>query len=98
MVCILLTRYIVHVYQYWMYGRGQEGTFLAWIDQRGCRSSKGVDYDILAQGINRIDRILIPSKYTLFFRSSTTKNSGVKHVWHRAILRWVTDRKVFLGE
>jgi hypothetical protein len=30
MVCILLTRYIVHVYQYWMYGRGQEGTFLAW--------------------------------------------------------------------
>jgi hypothetical protein len=49
-----------------MYGRGQEGTFLAWIDQQGCRSSKGVDYDILAQGINRIDRILIPSKYTFF--------------------------------
>jgi hypothetical protein len=76
----------------------KRGHFWLGIDQRGCLSSKRVDYDILAQGINRIDRILIPSKYTFFFRSSTTKNSGVKHVWHGAILRWVTDRKVFLGE
>jgi hypothetical protein len=44
----------------------KRGHFWLGIDQRGCRSSKGVDYDILAQGINRIDRILIPSKYTFF--------------------------------
>jgi hypothetical protein len=30
---------------------GQEGTFLAGVDRRGCQSSKGVDYDILIQGL-----------------------------------------------
>jgi hypothetical protein len=41
MVYILLTRCTIHIYQYWMYGRDQEGTFLAWIDQQGRQSSKG---------------------------------------------------------
>jgi hypothetical protein len=35
---------------------------------------------------NRINRILISSRYTLFFESSSVKNSGVKHVWSEAIL------------
>jgi hypothetical protein len=30
MVCMLLTRHTICVCQYWMYGHGQEGTFLAW--------------------------------------------------------------------
>jgi hypothetical protein len=30
---------------------GQEGTFLAGVDRRGYQSSKGVDYDILTQGL-----------------------------------------------
>jgi hypothetical protein len=41
MVRMLLTRRTVRVGQYWMYGRGQEGMFLAWVDRRGHRSSKG---------------------------------------------------------
>jgi hypothetical protein len=46
---------------------------------------QAVHYDILAQGFNMIDRILIPLMY-IFFRSSTIKNSKVKHVWAEAIL------------
>jgi hypothetical protein len=53
--------------------------------------------DILDQGINRIDRILIQLRYTFFFESPTAKNSGVKRVWPEAISGWVTDLKVFLG-
>jgi hypothetical protein len=30
MVHMLLTGRMIHVCQYWMYGRSQEGTFLAW--------------------------------------------------------------------
>jgi hypothetical protein len=30
MLCMLLTECMVCVCQYWMYGHGQEGTFLAW--------------------------------------------------------------------
>jgi hypothetical protein len=30
MVRMLLTEHMVHVCQYWMYGRSQEGTFLTW--------------------------------------------------------------------
>jgi hypothetical protein len=51
MVRMLLTGRMVRVGQYWMYGRGQEGMFLAWVDRRGHRSSKGVDCDILTQGL-----------------------------------------------
>jgi hypothetical protein len=32
--------------------------------------------EILAQRLNRIDRILIPPRYTFFSRSPTVKNSG----------------------
>jgi hypothetical protein len=53
--------------------------------------------DILAQGFNRTDKILIPPRYTFFFRSPTAKNSGVKRAWPGAILGWVTDLKVFSG-
>jgi hypothetical protein len=42
-----------------------------------------------------IDRILIPPSYTFFCGSPPAKNSGVKRVWPRAILGWVTDREVF---
>jgi hypothetical protein len=48
-----------------------------------------------ASRFNRIDRILIPLRYTFFFRSSTEKNSEVKRIRPRVILGWVTDRKVF---
>jgi hypothetical protein len=47
--------------------------------------------------LNRIDRILIPSRYTFFSESSTVKNSRVKRVWLGAISGWVTDREVFPG-
>jgi hypothetical protein len=67
------------------------------VDRRGCQSSKGVDCDILAQVFNRIDRILIPQKYTIFSRSPTAKNSRVKHAWPGAILGWVIVRKTFTG-
>jgi hypothetical protein len=41
MIHMFLTGRTVHVCQYWTYGRGQEGTFLAWgFDRRGRRSSK----------------------------------------------------------
>jgi hypothetical protein len=50
------------------------------VDRRERRSSKGVDCDILAQYFNMIDRILIPSRYTFFYKSPTIKNSGVKRV------------------
>jgi hypothetical protein len=49
------------------------------VDQRIHRSSKGVHCDILAQGFNRIDRMLITPRYTFFSGSPTVKNSGVKH-------------------
>jgi hypothetical protein len=42
-----------------------------------------------------IDRILIPTRYIFFFESPPAKNPGVKRAWLRAILGWVTDRKVF---
>jgi hypothetical protein len=66
---------------------------------------RGVDCDILTQGLiglieycfakKRIDRILIPSRYTFFSGSPTTKNYEVKRAWPEAILGWVTEREVF---
>jgi hypothetical protein len=52
MVRILLTGHTVCISQYWTYGRGQEGTFLA----RGSLTRTSVSYgvvdcDILTQGI-----------------------------------------------
>jgi hypothetical protein len=46
--------------------------------------------------LNRIDRILIPARYT-FFGSPPAKNYRVKRAWPGAILGWVTDREIFLG-
>jgi hypothetical protein len=45
--------------------------------------------------LNRIDRILIPLRYTFFFGSPPAKNPDVKRVWPGAISGPVTDRKVF---
>jgi hypothetical protein len=42
--------------------------------------------------LNRIDRILIPPRYTFFFGSSPVKNPGVKRAWPGAISGWVTDQ------
>jgi hypothetical protein len=46
---------------------------------------------------NRIDRILIPPRYTFFSESAPAKNSEVKRAWPRAISGWMTDREVFPG-
>jgi hypothetical protein len=51
--------------------------------------------DILAQGFHMIYRILIPSRYTFFSESPTTKKFGVKCAWLKAILEWVTNQEVF---
>jgi hypothetical protein len=47
--------------------------------------------------LNRIDRILIPPRYTFFSESTPAKNSGVKHAWPEAISGWATDWEVFPG-
>jgi hypothetical protein len=46
-------------------------------DQRGRRFSKGVDCDILAQGFNRIDRILIPPRYDFFPEAQLQRTLGL---------------------
>jgi hypothetical protein len=56
---------------------------------------RGVDCNI--PRLNRINSILIPPSYNFFSGSLTTKNSGVKRAWPRAISGWVTDREVFPG-
>jgi hypothetical protein len=66
------------------------------VDRRGRRSSKGVDYDILAQGLIG----LIEYSYHQgipFSGSPPAKNSGVKRAWPEAISGWVTDWEVFSG-
>jgi hypothetical protein len=45
--------------------------------------------------LNRIDRILILSRYTFFSESSHVKNFRVKRAWPGAISGWVTNREVF---
>jgi hypothetical protein len=47
-------------------------------------------------GLNRIDRIFIPSSYIFFSRIPTAKSSEVKRIWLGAISGYVTDTKVFL--
>jgi hypothetical protein len=47
--------------------------------------------------LNRIDRILILSRYTFFSRNPIVKNFGVMHAWLGAILGWVTEWEVFPG-
>jgi hypothetical protein len=48
MIRMLLTGRMVCVCQYLAYERGQDGTLLACIDRWRLRSSKEVDFDILA--------------------------------------------------
>jgi hypothetical protein len=67
------------------------------VARRGRRSSKGGGLRHPYSRLNRIDRILIPPRYTLFFGSPPAKNSGVKCAWPGAISGWVTNREVFLG-
>jgi hypothetical protein len=62
------------------------------VDRRGCRSSKGVDCDILAPGmgypgprLNRINRVIISTRCILFFRKPIPKNLQVKRDWLGAI-------------
>jgi hypothetical protein len=71
--------HMVCISQYWTYERGQEGTFLtSGVTDGDIGLLRGVDCENLAQDFNSIDRILIPPRYTFFFGSQTTKNSGVK--------------------
>jgi hypothetical protein len=56
----------------------KRGRSMLGVDRRRCRSSKRVDCDILTEGFNRIERILIPPRYTFFSGSPTIKNSRVE--------------------
>jgi hypothetical protein len=58
---------------------------------------KGGGLRHLGSRLNRIDRILIPLRCTIFSRSPPVKNSRVKRAWLGAILGWVTNREVFPG-
>jgi hypothetical protein len=49
------------------------------VDRRGRRSFKGVSVWHPSPGLNRIDRILISIRYTLFFESSYPKS--LKYLW-----------------
>jgi hypothetical protein len=62
------------------------------VDRRGCRSSKGVDCDILAPGmgysgprLNRINRVIISIRCIFFFGNLSRKNLQVKRAQLRAI-------------
>jgi hypothetical protein len=46
---------------------------------------RGLNCDLLVQGFNRIDGILIPPRYIFFSGSTTVKNFGVKRAWLEAI-------------
>jgi hypothetical protein len=46
--------------------------------------------------LNRIDIILIPSRYIFFSRSPTVKNSVVKHIWFEGSSGWVSNGEVFV--
>jgi hypothetical protein len=70
------------------------GSLLGWMTVTRAMST-GEKCDILVEGFNRIDRILIPPRNTFFFGSPTTKNSRFKQAWPRTILGWVMDREVF---
>jgi hypothetical protein len=69
----------------------REGSWIK-VDQRGCRSSKGVDCDIVAPGmgypgprLNRINRVFISTRCIFFFGSLSRKNLQVKCAWLGAI-------------
>jgi hypothetical protein len=68
------------------------------VDRRGCRSSKGLDCDILAPGMviswpNRINRVSISTRCIFFFGSLSRKNLQVKRDWLGAIWNgWPTEK------
>jgi hypothetical protein len=47
--------------------------------------------------LNRIDKILIPPRYTFLFRSPTTNNSRVKRAWPEANSGCVAVWEIFPG-
>jgi hypothetical protein len=57
------------------YKRGR--SWLGVDDRRGRRSSKGVDCDILAQGLIGFNGILIPPRYTFFSKAYLQRTSGL---------------------
>jgi hypothetical protein len=58
---------------------------------------RGLDYDILTQGLIGLIEYSYHQGIPSFFGSPPAKNSEVKHAWPGAILGWVTDQEVFLG-
>jgi hypothetical protein len=93
---------MAHVGPEWSHGMAYDDsrhTYVAkrggsWIrvGQRGHRSSKGVDCDILALGmgcpgprLNKINRVSIPTRCIFFFGRLARKNLQVKHAWLGAI-------------
>ena len=48
-------------------------------------------------GLNRINKILIPTSCNFFSESRSPKNSEVKRAWPGEIWGWVTDREVLPG-
>jgi hypothetical protein len=57
---------------------------------------RGVDYDILAQGLIGLIEYSYDQGIT-FFRTPPAKYSRVKRAWLRAISGWVTNLEVFPG-
>jgi hypothetical protein len=57
---------------------------------------RGVNCDIVAQGLIGLNRILIPPRYTIFFGNSAIKKYEVKCAWLREILGWVTVGVIYL--
>jgi hypothetical protein len=79
MVHMLLTECMVRICQYRTYRRGQEGMFLAWgLTDEDINLLRGVDWDILAQGIIGLIDYRYHQGYTFFSGSPTEKKSEVK--------------------
>jgi hypothetical protein len=61
------------------------------VDRWGCRSSKGVDCDILTQGLIGL------IEYSYHQGISSFLKAQLECAWPRAISGWLTDRKAFCG-
>ena len=75
----------------------KRGRFWLGIDRRGRQSLKGVSMCHPVPGLNRINRILIPTSYNFFSGSRSPNNSEVKRAWPGEIWGWVTDPEVLPG-
>jgi hypothetical protein len=82
--------------RYWAWEAlwGSQHTLYLCGDCSTCRSSIRCVLWHLGSRLNRIDKIFIPLRYTLFSRCPTVKKFGLKHAWSRAILGRMTDREV----